>query len=620
MTDMNLQIVISAVQKLTAPVRQAKAQLGNLEQSIDRVNRARERMNVNLARAANLSLVGSAAQNMSGRINGMIGNVLQSVRQVDSARAELATLGMDNMDVILEKGKQLQGQWAGVTAESFTRAAYDIKSGISSLSDEGVAVMTEAAAITAKATKASTEQMTSLFATSYGLFKRQYQDMSDQDFGGLFAASLSKSVQQFKTTGEQMQQAIQSAGAGAVNLGMDMREQLAVLGMMQMSMSGGETGTSLRAFTENAAKAHEAFLELSATGDNPISVRVLDENGQLRQMPDILSDLKARYGETLDAFESQEIKQAFGTTEAVKLINALWGQEDALQANVKALVDASDSGLEFASSMAGMANQGIAARMQMLSQQSDLLKQRIGNALVPILEKILPIIGKTADRIGKWIERNPELATGIATVVVVVGGLAAVLAPLFLAISSIVGAWGVLSFGLVKSLVAIGQVIKIFQIFKLVLMANPIIAVAVGFMTAVTLIYTYWEPITEFFNDLWDGIEARFAGAFEFVRGIMDKVGGAVSWVKDALGFDGDAPQINVSNQAQRIAPASPMQTMAATQSSQPRGDVHQQIAISIQQQPGQDSRALADEVNRQLAERQRGALYDSPFGGIGAL
>ena len=620
MTDMNLQIVISAVQKLTAPVRQAKAQLGNLEQSIDRVNRARERMNVNLTRAANMSLVGSAAQNMSGRINGMIGNVLQSVRQVDSARAELATLGMDNMDVILEKGKQLQGQWAGVTAESFTRAAYDIKSGISSLSDEGVAVMTEAAAITAKATKASTEQMTSLFATSYGLFKRQYEDMSDQDFGGLFAASLSKSVQQFKTTGEQMQQAIQSAGAGAVNLGMDMREQLAVLGMMQMSMSAGETGTSLRAFTENAAKAHEAFLDLSATGDNPISVRVLDENGQLRQMPDILSDLKARYGETLDAFESQEIKQAFGTTEAVKLINALWGQEDALQANVKALVDASDSGLEFASSMAGMANQGIAARMQMLSQQSDLLKQRIGNALVPILEKILPIIGKTADRIGKWIERNPELATGIATVVVVVGGLAAVLAPLFLAISSIVGAWGVLSFGLVKSLVAVGQVIKIFQIFKLVLMANPIIAVAVGFMTAVTLIYTYWEPITEFFNDLWDGIEARFAGAFEFVRGIMDKVGGAVSWVKDALGFDGDAPQINVSNQAQRIAPASPMQTMAATQSSQPRGDVHQQIAISIQQQPGQDSRALADEVNRQLAERQRGALYDSPFGGIGAL
>ena len=620
MTDMNLQIVISAVQKLTAPVRQAKAQLGNLEQSIDRVNRARERMNVNLTRAANMSLVGSAAQNMSGRINGMIGNVLQSVRQVDSARAELATLGMDNMDVILEKGKQLQGQWAGVTAASFTRAAYDIKSGISSLSDEGVASMTEAAAITAKATKASTEQMTSLFATSYGLFKRQYQDMSDQDFGGLFAASLSKSVQQFMTTGEKMQQAIQSAGAGAVNLGMDMREQLAVLGMMGTSMSGGESGTSLRAFTENAAKAHEAFLDLSTTGDNPISVRILDENGQLRQMPDILSDLKGRYGDTLDAFESQEIKQAFGTTEAVKLINALWGQEDALQANVKALVDASDSGLEFAKAMAAAANEGLDAQLKLLGQRKDLFLQEIGEVIGPQLNKILPIISNVLKSLEQWVAENPKLASGIAAVVLAVAGLAAVMAPVFMAMASLVGAWGVLNFGLVKSLVAIGQVIKIFQIFKLVLMANPIIAIAVGIALAAGMIYTYWEPISTFFAELWDGIEARFAGAFEFVRGIMDKVGGAVTWVKDALGFDGDGAQINVSNRAQRIAPASPMQTMAANRPSPPRGDVHQQIAISIQQQPGQDSRALADEVNRQLAERQRGALYDAPFGGIGAL
>ncbi len=619
MADMNLQIVISAVQRLTAPIRQAKAQLGNLEQSIDRVNRAREHMNNNLARAANLSLVGSAAQNMSGRINGMVGNVLQSVRQVDAARAELATLGMDNMDVILEKGKQLQGQWAGVTAESFTRAAYDIKSGISTLSDEGVASMTEAAAITAKATKASTEQMTSLFATSYGLFKRQYADMSDQDFGGLFAASLSKSVQQFKTTGEAMQQAIQSAGAGAVNLGMDMREQLSVLGMMQTSMSAGETGTSLRAFTENAAKAHEAFLELSATGDNPIAVRVLDENGQLRQMPDILSNLKERYGNTLDAFESQEIKQAFGTTEAVKLINALWGQEDALQANVNALVNASEAGLKFAAAMAEAANGGIDAQLKLLAQRKDLFMQEIGKTIGPQLNKIIPIISDLLKSVEQWVANNPKLASGIATVVLAVGGLASVLAPVFMVLSSVIGAWGVMSFGMVKSLVAISQAIKLFQALKIVMMTNPIIAIAVAIATAVGLIYVYWEPITKFFSKLWHGIKAGCVSAFEFVSGIMDKIGGVIGWLQDTLGFGGDAPQVNVSNKPQ-IATASPMQAMTANRPNQSRSDVNQQIAISIQQQPGQDSRALADEVTRQLADRQRGALYDAPIGGVGVL
>lgn len=405
-----------------------------------------------------------------------------------------------------------------------------------------------------------------------------------------------------------MQQAIQSAGAGAVNLGMDMREQLAVLGMMQTSMSAGETGTSLRAFTENAAKAHEAFMELSATGDNPIAVRVLDENGQLRTMPNILSDLKSRYGETLDAFESQEIKQAFGTTEAVKLINALWGQETALQANVKALVDASDAGIVFAKSMADAANQGINAQLQLLSQRKDMFMQRIGDVIGPQLNKVLPLISNLLQSVEQWVDNNPKLASGIGAVVLAVGGLASVLAPVFMVLSSVIGAWGVMSFGFVKSIAAISQVIKLFQVFKIVLMTNPIMAAAVGIATAVGLIYVYWEPITEFFSQLWDGIEARFAGAFEFVRGIMDKVGGAIIWVQNALGFGGE--EISVTNRPQ-ITTTSPMQAMAANNPTKPRGDVHQKNEITIHQQPGQDARALAEEVNRQLAERERGALYD---------
>ena len=49
--------------------------------------------------------------------------------------------------------------WAGTTKSDFITAAYDIKSGIASLTDEGVAQFTELAALTGKATKSTTEEM-----------------------------------------------------------------------------------------------------------------------------------------------------------------------------------------------------------------------------------------------------------------------------------------------------------------------------------------------------------------------------------------------------------------------------------------------------------------------------
>ncbi|MBO3282610.1 hypothetical protein, partial [Intestinimonas butyriciproducens] len=69
-------------------------------------------------------------------------------------------------------------------------AAYDIKSGIASLTDEGVAQFTELAGLTAKATKSTTGEMTSLFATGYGIYKGYYSELSDLEFGEMFAGGI----------------------------------------------------------------------------------------------------------------------------------------------------------------------------------------------------------------------------------------------------------------------------------------------------------------------------------------------------------------------------------------------------------------------------------------------
>lgn len=108
---------------------------------------------------------------------------------------------------------------------------YDIKSGIASLSDEGVAEFTSLAALTAKATKSTAGEMTSLFATGYGIYKDYYSDLSDMEFGEMFSAGISDAVRAFKTSGSGMAQAIQNLGASATTAQVPLEEQLSVLGM-----------------------------------------------------------------------------------------------------------------------------------------------------------------------------------------------------------------------------------------------------------------------------------------------------------------------------------------------------------------------------------------------------
>ena len=190
--------------------------------------------------------------------------------------------------------------WAGTTKADFITAAYDIKSGISSLTDEGVAKFTELSGITATATKSSIATMTSLFATGYGIYKDYYKDMSDIEFAEMFSSGISESVKQFKTNGNEMAAAIQTLGASATNAQVPLEEQLSILGMLQATMSGSEAGTKYNAFLRSAAKGGEA-----------LGLEFLDANNQLKSMPEILDLLHSKFGDTIDAAEKMQIQEAF---------------------------------------------------------------------------------------------------------------------------------------------------------------------------------------------------------------------------------------------------------------------------------------------------------------------
>ena len=113
---------------------------------------------------------------------------VEATFETKRAIGELASLGVRDLSMLEDAAASFSEKWAGTNKADFITAAYDIKSGIASLTDEGIAGYTELSGITAAATKSTIGEMTDLFATGYGIYKGFYDGLSDVEFGEMFSA------------------------------------------------------------------------------------------------------------------------------------------------------------------------------------------------------------------------------------------------------------------------------------------------------------------------------------------------------------------------------------------------------------------------------------------------
>ena len=350
---------------------------------------------------------------MTGTGTAIVGACMGTVTatfDTQDALAEVASLGVEDLGALEKAAKNFSDTWAGTTKSDFISASYDIKSGIASLTDEGVAQYTELAGLTAKATKATTADMTSLFATGYGIYKNYYSDLSDMEFGEMFSAGIATAVKNYKTSGTEMAGAIKMLGASATNANVPMEEQLAILGQLQATMSGTEAGTKYKSFLNTAASAGEK-----------LGLNFLDANNQLLSMPDILEQLHGKYGDTIDAVEKKQLKDAFGTDEAIALIDLLYNNTDQLKTGIDDLQTAMDGGVETTKKMAEAISDTPAQKFQVLKQQMHNVTEELGQGLLPAvntgLEAMIGLVQKGSD----WVSNNQETVATIMRIVAILG-------------------------------------------------------------------------------------------------------------------------------------------------------------------------------------------------------
>ena len=518
-----LSLIMNMIDNLTGPMAGVTSSVNGTVSKLQKANAA----------LGNMAKTGAVMQEVGSQITGAVLSPVEATFETRRAIGELASLGVKDLGVVEDAARQFSDQWAGTTKADFIAAAYDIKSGIATLSDEGVAEFTSLAGLTAKATKSTVGEMTSLFATGYGIYKNYYDDMSDIEFGEMFSAGIAKSVQQFKTTGSEMASSIESLGASATNANVPLEEQLTILGMLQGTMSGSEAGTK-----------YAAFLGAAAKGGDALGLSFLDANNQLKSMPEILDQLRGKYGETIDAMEKQEIAEAFGTDEAVDLIDLLYNKCGDLQGNILTMYDALGSGTGVATEMANAINETEPERFERLTQRIQNVKESIGNSLLPTINDLMSTGEQVLTKVGSWVEENQELVRVIMLVVLAIGGfltiagtVIAVVSGVGLIITKVISGFKLLKAGFLLAKGALTPLISSVWSFTAALLANPVTWIVIGIVAliaALVLLYNKCEWFRNAVNAIIDFFKEKLGAALEVASAIFSGIGNVIGSVMNA--------------------------------------------------------------------------------------
>ncbi|MGV6994754.1 phage tail tape measure protein [Desulfovibrio sp. QI0430] len=527
----------------------------------------------------------------AGALSGMIG----PARAFNKSVNEVASLGTDTtaLDALQKASKQFVISFGGNAAEVVS-SAYDIQSAISGLQGTELASFTVASATLARGVKSDAATITDYVGTMYGVWQAHADKMGKSQWVEQLAGRTALAVQMFKTNGGKWAESVSALGASATAKGISMEEQFSVLGNLQSTMGGGEAATKYNAFLTGALNAQEK-----------LGIKFF-KNGKMLGMADILDKIKTKFGGKWDDKAMKAVKDAFGSDEAVKLIELLMGKTGKLRQDMSDLgqVNNMDKAQEMARTMSGVWGR--------LSGSWQAVRISFGQRLLPTINIV---VGKLADFVA-YIHKCIEIAPGLTTKI----GLLAVGLTVVGAVLGLVGAAFV--FGKMVLMGFLGPVLPLIGLlgklkplltyikmavwvlafvgkylvmvfyamtasalkFAAALLANPITWVVLGIMAlvgAVVALVYYWSDLVAWFSNTswgqglitmfqdlrqwWNDLTASFTDGtwIQTLMGLLDtlmaplrSLGDGIGWIGEKLGIiSGEGPKIEASGVGALAAP-----------------------------------------------------------------
>ncbi len=472
---------------------------------------------------------------------------------------------------------------------------------------------------------------------------------------------LSATFTSSNTTLQMLEDTLKYAAPVASAAGASLEEVAAMAGLLgNVGIQGSMAGTALRA----------AFLRLSAPPKmaadaiEELGLSVKDAEGNLRPIPEILKDIGTATEHMGSAEQAEVIKRLFGSEAAAGMTELLkQAGSGALDDYIAQLQKAKGTADEMARKM-GDTTSGALKR---LGSALESVAISLGDVLLPTVAAGAEVFATFASWISATSQAYPFLTK------VVIGATAGLIA---LKVTTIAGAYaftflkgGVLTLvtayrtlsaglalaqlGMTRmnvlaglSAARMGIVTAAQWALNIAMTANPIGLIVAGIAAlagAAYMLIQYWEPIGEFFGNLWQGVKDLTSGAVDWIVGKLEFLGKPMevlgkAWDTVAGWFDSEdepttKPKKTVGKMARATvgtalvastpAMAVPQSPDLPTVVQQARSPVEQVIRIdapiTINAQPGMDEKAVAMEVQRALDQRQaraesdrRSVLYDS--------
>lgn len=466
----------------------------------------------------------------------------------------------------------------GSAADEFVRASYDIQSAIAGLSGDELSAFTSASAVLAKGTKSDVGTITSYMGTMYGVFKNTAAEMGNANWVEMVAGQTATAVKMFKTTGSEMASAFGALGASATAMGVSMHEQMAVLGTLQATMSGSEAATKYTAFISGAVAAQDKM-----------GISLFDASGNMKSMTDIMKILQGQIGHLDKAAQFATLKNAFGSEEAVKLIQLMMADTDGLAKSINDLGKV--TGMEQASKMA----ESMVDPWQQLGSSVNAVRIAMGQELLPVIEPIIQWFADMAKEVLLLTKLFPNITRVVAVTGLVIIGLAAGMAALTLAVGLGKAAWAgwLMVMNLGKVVTAAFTAVQ--WLLNAAFIASPIGLIVIGITALAMALFMAWQGI----KLLWDIFKESSAGQFLMATlgGIINwfkSLGGMVDWVIDKLNM---IPGVNIGAETADMNTDLSYRKEGMT-SEVPAGGVTNQLSKSIA-----DNSSQQTTVNIQTSE-----------------
>lgn len=494
-----LAVVISAVDKITAPMRKVTGSIGRLGSQISSVGKG-------LTAGVTAPLVGLAAWSVKAgvdfdrsfrRIGSVTGATAEEMRAMEQAvRALPPDLGMRRGIEVLE----------GLAEEGFNAA-------------DALEAM-EATALLAKAANLESAEAASVMADTLAAVGGEAKDAAE------LADLLTKSTGGSSKMMKEFAQVLQVAGPGFKASGLALRDQIAaVKGFAAANFEGSLGATAMRAAMTRLQKpsrdAIETFGRLKINREDLFTAQ-----GDLRSLAEILGTLRTRGAQTSDFLRifGQDAGAAFAAVDPANIAAA------------RAELD--QVGGETAR-RAAQNSQGAAAAFERLGNVLDQLRDTIASS--GLLDFVSDIVQVTVELV-QWLSKA---SPGVLKFGLIFAGIAAVSGPVLIALGSVMTVIGGIgtAIGVITPIVTgfFALLSGAFATLGATIMATPIgwilagIALLIG---AGYLLWKHWDKVTKFVKTAWIVAMTPVRMGVEWLMEKLPTLGDLLpDWLKNLIGI-----------------------------------------------------------------------------------